>query len=97
MQVPLLSNLLGLIGQQKQPQPGGDADPAFAQLLANVPVPSATPTAVPTAQTPVAPVIAAAPVIAPTAQEMVLTPLLPEAITLPRSPVKRMEPELADA
>lgn len=41
MHVPHISNLLGLSGPQKQPQPGGDADPAFAQLLASVPVPSA--------------------------------------------------------
>jgi len=88
MQVPLLSNLLSLIGQQKQPQAGGDAGPAFAQMLANVPVPSAPPTGVTAVQTPVAPVIVAAPVIAPTAQEMVLTPLLPEAITLPRNLAK---------
>ncbi len=41
MHVPHISNLLGLSAPQKQPQPGGDADPAFAQFLASVPVASA--------------------------------------------------------
>jgi len=69
MHVPLLSNLLGLIGSQNQPQPGGVPDPAFAQMLASVPAPSAPILAVPAPQSPAAPV-PAAPVIAPTAQEL---------------------------